>query len=112
MINDLIDLLPDTVLHARPSTDNGYGWPGHDRYGQPVYEAPTEHPARVVYRQRLVRTPRGDKAIARGECWLPGDPGITVDSRLTLPDGSCPAILAVERLADDQGSWHTKVFFG
>lgn len=105
MDSAFLDLLPDTVTVQREVQ--------RTLQGQPIHGTPEPHPARVIYRRRRVRGPRGSNCeIARGECWLPGAAGITTADRLTLPDGTCPPILAVERLADEQGAHHTKVYFG
>lgn len=104
MIDDVRDLLTDTVRHARPL--------GRDRYGRvPAWSPDIEYGARVVYRHRLVRSRTGEFVATRGHAWIFGADDIALDDRITLPDGSAPTLLAVERYGDEAGGHHHKVFF-
>lgn len=104
MIDDVHDLLTATVRHARALARDGYS-------RVTVWTPEVEHPARVVYRHRLVRSRTGDFVASRGHAWIFGADDIALDDRITLPDGSASTLLAVERYGDEAGRHHHKVFF-
>ncbi|WP_207456064.1 hypothetical protein [Azospirillum sp. SYSU D00513] len=104
MIDDLADLMPDVVEHAPAN--------GHDVYGAPSYGPASTYRARVAYRSRLVRDRNGDTVAARGSAWLAGAPVVGLDDRVTLPDGTSPPLLAVDRLTDERGATVVKIHFG
>jgi len=93
-----------TVTHKALSSE--------DAYGKPTYAAGTDYDARVTERDQKITDFNGQEIIARGEVWINGTPTIDPQDQLVLPDGSTPRIVAVRRVADDDGSWHhTKVFY-
>ena len=95
--------MTDTVTHA-PLT-------GRDEYGAAIYGAATSYQARVVPTHRLIRSPQGSDKVATTVAWIATTDAIGPEDRLTLPDGSSPAILQVDRYTDARLP-HTRVFFG
>jgi hypothetical protein len=105
VISDWADMMGDTVTVASVST--------RDAYGKPTFSPARSYVARVVYKQtRIVNRTNGQDAIATGVVWLGGTPTLTIESRLTLPDGSTPPIMNWETFPDEEGLHHTKVYFG
>lgn len=104
MLDDLKPLFSDTVTVSTVT--------GRNVYGEEIFGPATPYPARVTYRAREFRTVTGDYAIARGEVWIAADIALALSDRVTLPDGTAPRILTVERQSDETGAGHTKVIFG
>lgn len=76
-------------------------------YGKESYGAPVSYPARVTEQLVLVRQPDGSEKLARHKVRLDGDAVIEARGRLTLPDGSQPPILSVDRAPDETGGTYT-----
>lgn len=108
-VSDFLDMMPHTV-YLHPTN-------GHNAYGEPTYGSPQSFTARVIYKQQRVASMRTDHAgvevVSMGVVWLAGNPTIDVDSdKLQLPDETEPLILAYETIPDEDGSHHTKIYFG
>lgn len=103
-ISDFTDLMPHTVSHSELAS--------RDEYGAPTYGTETDYTARVLYKQQKVVRSDGREVLARGVMWIAGTPTIDPEDRITLPDDSTPVILAVERVPDESGIHHVKVYFG
>lgn len=103
-ISDWSDLLNDTVT-VEPYT-------GRDVYGKPTYGTAVSFAARVVYAARGVITQRGETIRGTGEVWLSTTYVVAQQDRVTLPDGTSPAILDVARYPDEAGAHHVKLVFG
>lgn len=79
---------------------------GRDQYGDQSYGSPITYAALVIFRQQSVVNGAGEQQGARGSASLAfNSDGTSVavneDSKITLPDGTTPVIIAVER---DPGS--------
>ena len=104
-IADFAELLNQTVTVKALSS--------RDSYGKPTYGAGTSYSARVSFKARLIRGADDRLHQARGEVWLQSNVAVALDDQITLPDGTTPPILAVERAADEDGTvHHTKIIFG
>lgn len=81
-----------------------------DRFGAPVYGLGDEYPARVVGEVKMVRATTGEEKVSSTKVTIPGPPhgpgSIDPRSRITLPDGSTPPILAVGTHPDEEGRLH------
>ncbi len=103
-ISDFFDLMPDEITHA-PMT-------GRDKYGKPTFGSGTDFKARVLFKPTWVRGVDGTLVRARGMVWIGGTPNVDPQDQITLPDSTTPPIMAVERIPDEVGIHHVKVFFG
>ena len=101
IVDDLADMMPDTVTLSTVAS--------RDDYGVPTYNTGVEFVARVVRRHRLVRTVDGDEVISTAQVWIAGCPTISPDDQIELSDGSTPPILAVEKFQDENGPSHVKI---
>lgn len=101
---DFADLMVDTITIAGPTTRNVRG--------EASYGAEASYRARVVRRNRMVRTDGGDEVASRTQAWVFGISGATVASRVVLPDGTSPPVLAVELYPDENGAHHEVIYFG
>ena len=103
MLDDLLDLLTETIRHSRPVS--------RDIYGKAIYGAPTAYPARIVYKRRLVRDAKGDQQVSKCEAWISRIANVSLDDKIVFNDNSSLQILAVEAYPDEAGTSHVKVYF-
>ena len=54
----------------------------------------------------------GAEAVASGKVYVPGNPAVTLYSKVTLPDGTQPPVIAVDRVGDQLGSNHLVLHYG
>lgn len=103
----LLGLLPSTV---KVSTRTG-----HDNYGKATFAATTtNYRCRVLEKPGYVRGPEAEEIAYRHVVWArsTGAVSITASDRVTMPDGSVPPVVGVERYSDDDGPNHVKIFLG
>lgn len=94
----------DTIQHA--------AYAGPDAYGQRSYAAPVARKARIDYSTRLVRDLLGEEVVSTTQVYIATEAAMGVLDRFTLPDGSMPPPLRVDRLADVNGVyWCAAVYF-
>jgi hypothetical protein len=79
--------------------------------GVPVYGSPQVYIARINTQTRNIIGADGQQVVARGCCWLDTVDPITVNDRVTFPDGSLPILLVVNVEEDENGPAFTKLFF-
>lgn len=102
-----------TFLTMMPSTVQIAGRSAHSNYGEPTYGSNTSYRARIVDKPRFVRVDDSHTLAIQTEVWLASTGGtITVDDRITLPDGTTPPIAQVRRYGDSQGPHHVKLLLG
>lgn len=104
---DLLELMPDSVtLYAYSSTD-AYGNRTRSATGVPFQ-------CRLMFKTQLMKDDKGRDVVSAGRAILYGDAsGVTVESKIELPDGTTPPILSVSGVTDETGlNHHTVVFFG
>lgn len=81
-----------------------------DRFGTSIYGQGGEYPARVVGEVKMVRATTGEEMVSSTKVTIPGPPhgpaSIDPRSRITLPDGSAPPILAMGTHPDEEGRLH------
>jgi len=97
------DMLKDTITVQE--------YAGRDAYGAPSYGSPATYATRIVYKNRLIRDSEGSLISSSFHLWTDWIDDITEEWLITLPDGSVPPILSIERFKDEIGESHTKVFF-
>lgn len=101
---EFLDLMTETVTHA--------AFTGRSEYGTPSYGAGTSYSCRITRKPTRIRMPDGSEAIAAAVVWIGGTPTIGASDQLTLPDGSTPPILRADRISDEDGPHHVKVYLG
>jgi hypothetical protein len=89
-------LLTDTVLHAAATAQDGYG--------TPTYGPAVARPAKVEAEVRQVLTPQGELGVSQTRVFLNGDQPVGARDKLTLPDGTSPAIQALAPIRDVDGT--------
>ena len=103
-VDDWKDMMPHTVTVASLSST--------DDYGAPTFGTAVSYSARVVSKPTHVKAADGAEVLARGYLWINGLPTITPTDKITLPDSSTPPILAIDKVPDEDGDHHVKVYFG
>ena len=68
---------------------------GIDMYGKPSYGPPVQRPARISLRIETITNPQGQERVSNTTVIIDGDVPVTVNDRLTLPDGTSPAVQLV-----------------
>ena len=102
-IEDFLDCMPSTVTLAANT--------GLDKYGQRSFGAGTPVLARVQEKTERVTSASGEEVLARGRAYLGELTGVTTAYMITLPDGTTPEILAVNKVNDEDGPHHEVVIF-
>lgn len=100
---DLIELMLDEVT-LEP-------WTGKDRYANPVFGSPRTAKCRIEHNTRRIISVEGHEKVSSAQVTL-ADPTLPISTkdRLTLPDGSQPAILKIAAAKDEVGPYYLQVF--
>ena len=104
-----------SLLPLMPSTVKVSTRTGHSNYGAPTFAGTTaSYRCRVLEAPGYLRDVAGEGIAYRHVAWVrsTGATSITASDRVTLPDGTTPPVLRVERFSDDNGENHVKVYFG
>lgn len=107
---DLIDLMWERISHA--------AFTSYDSAGAPTYATATSHPARIERKAKLVRTVDGREVVATTKVLMGPStssgalPGVTAQSKLTLPDGTSPTVLMVYNARDDVAAYYECAWCG
>ncbi len=102
-IADWSDMFPATISIQTVASTNSYGV---DSYNTAV-----EYSGRVVYKNKSVINATGEEVVSRGAVWLQTKTVINTTDKITLPDGSSPELISVDRPQDQDGDHHVKIFF-
>ena len=73
---------------------------GRDAYGKPSYGPPFERPARIQLRVETMTDQSGQERVSHTTVVCDGDLPVTVNDRITVPDGTRPAVQRVYDLDD------------
>jgi hypothetical protein len=100
---ELLDLMLDTVT-LEPST-------GFTKYNDPTYGTPIAVQCHIVRMNKRALDRSGREVTSTVQVIL-ADPTLEIDTnaRLTLPDGSRPAIVQLNAEEDDQGPYLLEVW--
>ena len=79
---------------------------GQDITGAPTYAAPALIPARVEYVVQRFVDLAGQERISRARVYCDGDVALGTRDRVTLPDGTAPAIRQLAAIEDETGARH------
>lgn len=99
----LLTLLNQTITLA-PAT-------GLDGYGKATYGTAVSVPALVEQRLKMIRDAQGREVVSSTQAFVDGTTVVTTESKITLPDGSTPVILAVASMPDVDGTIYSKVIY-
>lgn len=89
-----------------------------DEYGKRTYGTGTTYQARVRQKIERVFNLQGREEWAKTKVWVAPHsttgafPTISPRSRVTLPDGTQPPLIAFERIYDENGPHHMILWFG
>ena len=87
-------------------------WSSQDVYGQITYGTAVSMVARISKAPKLVRADDGREVVAGSTAWVdPASVVIWARDRVTLPDGTTPTVLSVERVPDERGRVCTRIHF-
>ena len=103
---DLLTLLPSTLKVSTRSS--------HSNYGEPSFAATTSsYRCRVLQKPGYLRMADSEEVAYKAVAWVrsTGATSITASDRVTLPDGTRPPVLSVERYSDEDGPNHCMVYF-
>jgi hypothetical protein len=101
----LSDLMVESITIANVSTI--------DSYAKHSYASPTTvTKCRVQTGAHKVTDQDGQEIVATGKVYIASSPTVTPASKITLPDGSVPRVLTVDRFTDERGSHHTCIHYG
>ena len=103
-ISDWADLMKERVTIAP--------FVSRDSYGVPTYGSGVSYKCRIGHSSKWVRKSDGSIVVASAAVWIEGSPEITPQAKLTLPNGSTPPIISVDRFFDDRGAHHVKIYLG
>lgn len=79
-------------------------------YGKPTFGADVDYLARVEPTLQLINAETMEAATVKVDVFMPGDVDVSIEDRITLPDGSTPPIAAVEKVPGADGStYYTRV---
>ena len=83
-----------------------------DAFGKPTFGNAITVSARVANKPMMVRSLDGLETVSRVTAWVES-PLLPIGptDRITLPDGTTPKILSVQRVPDETGQVFTTVFF-
>ena len=103
----LLPLMPSTISVSTRS--------GHDNYGKGTFAASTtKYRCRVQPKPGYIRQGDSEGIAYKTIVWArsTGATSITASDRITLPDGTIPPVVAVERYYDEDVENHVKIFLG
>lgn len=99
---EFLDTMVDEVTWE-PST-------GYDADGAPAFGTGVTIKCRVSPRARKVLDAHGTEVVSAAVIYTEEAPAVSPNDRITLPDGSQPVIIRVERPPDRDGAHHTEIY--
>ena len=75
-------------------------------YGVPSFSAASTYKCRWVAKRDSVADSQGQTVAQRGILWVMSTAAIDPTSKVTLPDGTAPPIIAVDLFSDEDGTFH------
>ena len=82
-----------------------------DGYGEGQYGTPTPFQAMWLPERQLIKDVTGQQVFSQGRLVLEGRFSMDATDRITLPDGTQPAILRIDGTADTSGFIAQEVWF-
>lgn len=107
--SSLEDLMPHTVMLSSIASV--------DQYAKPTYGTSITYTARVIEKMERVVDMNGYDSLSNTVVWIApnetyGLPVVDSHTRITLQDGSNPPILNFEKIPDETGYHHIKIYCG
>jgi hypothetical protein len=99
---DLLELMTEEVTIEPYAARTGRGIVS--------YGAGTAYQCRIVGKRRMVRDAEGAEIVSTRTIYLGSAPGVTVQDRLTLPNGDQPVILSVASTPDEDGTYYETIY--
>ena len=88
-------------------------WLSQDVYGKATYGPKVSISARISEKPTRVLDATGQTVVTGAVAWTDaGTTVITSKDRVTLPDGSQPPVISVQRMPDELGAVFTTLAFG
>jgi hypothetical protein len=84
---------------------------GLDSEGMTTYGTAVTYDALVVGKQKLMRDMQGREVVSSAQVYVDGTAVVTASSKITLPDGTTPTILAVSSYPDLDGVTDHQVIY-
>lgn len=100
----LADVMNQAVTVYQAASRDKYGKVSHGANGR-VYSD-----CRIETKTQLRKDQNGKEVVSTGMVFILGDATITINDRLVLPSGATPIVMAVEKVNDETGIHHTKVW--
>lgn len=82
-----------------------------DSFNQHSYSTAVTSDAYVEYHTTMVRASDGQEKVSSAQVYVDGSVAVALTSRITLPDGQTPQILAIDELCDENGDADHKVIY-
>lgn len=103
--SELLEIMVDSITIAGVATK--------DAYGKRTWTSPTTITnCRVQTGNHKVIDSAGAEQVAVGKVYVPGSPTVTLYDKVTLPDGTQPPLLTIDRVGDEIGANHTVLHYG
>lgn len=83
----------------------------YNDYGEPTYGTAVSNNARIVQKTKMVRDAGGKEVVSTTQIYVNGSATVATTSRITLPDGTKPLILAIDITPDARGNAYLKVIY-
>ena len=98
------------LLKMMPHTVTIEPFASKDAFSTPSYGAPASFKCYVDFKPKMIRKIEGEEVISSAQVYVGGVSGATVKSRITLPGGSQPVILMVNKLSDEKGDYAEVIY--
>ena len=98
----LAALAPHTVQIAPRS--------GQNEFGEDTFGADVAYSCLIEKKPRMVRTATGEEAVSGATIYLTSAPSLTVDDKVTLSDGTQPAILSIGTYPNTSGDYFSVIY--
>jgi len=79
----------------------------YDDYGNPIYSAAEDIPARIFKKNEMTRDIEGKEVVSTTQIFI--ESTATTKDRITLPAGEKPLIISVSDVDDYSGYHHTVI---
>ncbi len=82
-----------------------------DSYSKPTYGSGVVYTCLIAKQPKMVRTVTGQEKVSMAQIYLTSAPGVSVKDKVTLPDGTTPAIIHVDTYPSDTSTAYFEVIY-